>query len=533
MSDLLFNCQHVSKRFGGVHALMNVGFELRAGSVLGLVGENGAGKSTLINILGGMFAADDGAMLLEGHRYAPRDPATAVARGVRIAHQELNLFPNLSLAENLFLDELPTGSFGIRTRMLEGHSRTLLDRVGLAHDPHTAVARLTIGEQQLLEIAKAIRKGAKLVIFDEPTTSLTHREALRLFDIIDQLRREGTGVIYISHQLEDVLRIADDVLILRDGVRQSVSPASSLDVPAVIRQMVGREAVAEAASFSKTTTRSGFITPLPVPVRDRERGYEMASRKNSATSCSQRRDDVALELRQVTRRGVVENISIQIRQGEVVGLAGMLGAGRTELARLAFGLDPLDDGAILLHGEKLAHPTPARCRNRGAAFVSEDRRREGLLLEASVDDNILLAAWPSFSRAGWLRRRSARRAAESCAEALHISGSRDRPARQLSGGNQQKAVFAKWLLRDPKVLILDEPTRGVDVGAKEEIYHVIRRLTAGGAAILLISSEIEELLGLADRIIVLRAGRMVAEFASGEFDREHILAHALGQLKPS
>jgi ABC-type sugar transport system ATPase subunit len=497
------------------------------------VGENGAGKSTLINILGGVFAADEGAMLLEGCSYLPRDPADAAMRGVRIAHQELNLFRNLSLAENLFLDELPAGLFGIQRRLLKERSRTLLDRVGLPHDPRTPVERLTIGEQQLLEIAKSVRTGAKLVIFDEPTTSLTQREASRLFEIINQLRREGAGVIYISHQLEDVLRIADNVLILRDGVRQSVSPASSLDVPAMIRQMVGRETVAEAASFSETATRTGFITPRPVPVRDRERGCEMTSRKNSGTSSSQPRDEVALELRQVTRWGVVENISLQVRQGEIVGLAGMMGAGRTELARLAFGLDPLDAGAILLHGKMLAHPTPTRCRSIGAAFVTEDRRREGLLLDATLEDNMLLASWPSFSRAGWLRRRSARRAAAKCAEALHIGGSRERPVRQLSGGNQQKAVFAKWLLREPNVLILDEPTRGVDVGAKEEIYHIIRRLTAGGAAILLISSEIEELLGLADRIIVLRAGRQVAEFAHSEFDRELILAHALGQVRRS
>jgi ABC-type sugar transport system ATPase subunit len=244
-------------------------------------------------------------------------------------------------------------------------------------------------------------------------------------------------------------------------------------------------------------------------------------------------NDVALELRGVTRRGAVEDVNLRVHRGEIVGLAGMMGAGRTELARLIFGLDPLDAGSIMLNGRMLEHPTPARCKEQAAAFVTEDRRSEGLLLGASVDDNILVAVWPQFSRAGWLRSGKAGRAAAQIAEALRLSGSRQRPVHHLSGGNQQKTVFAKWLLREPQLLILDEPTRGIDVGAREEIYQIMRRLTAAGTAILLISSEIEELLGLADRILVLRAGRLVQEFFHCQFDREHILAYALGQVGPS
>jgi ABC-type sugar transport system ATPase subunit len=244
-------------------------------------------------------------------------------------------------------------------------------------------------------------------------------------------------------------------------------------------------------------------------------------------------DEVALRLRNVTRRGVIEDINLTVRRGEIVGLAGMMGAGRTELARIIFGLDPLDTGQIILSDGEIVHPTPAHCLDRRAAFVTEDRRGEGLLLGANVNDNILLAAWPSFSRAGWLQRSQASRAAAHIADALRIGGSRLRAVRHLSGGNQQKTVLAKWLLREPRLLMLDEPTRGIDVGAKAEIYQIVRRLTSAGAAILLISSEIEELLGLADRIIVLRAGRTVQEFARPEFDREQILSHALGQATPS
>jgi ABC-type sugar transport system ATPase subunit len=498
VSTPLFECRQVSKRFGGIHALRSVDFSLAPGSVLGLVGENGAGKSTLINILGGVLPPDDGAMLLEGNNYLPQSPADAAMHGVRIAHQELNLFPNLSLAENLFLDRLPAGPLGIRCTALRRQAREILDRVGLNHDPSTPTEQLASGERQLLEIAKALRGGSKLVIFDEPTTSLTQTESNRLFEIIARLRVQGLGIIYISHQLNDVLRLADDVLVLRDGARQSLAPARSMNVPAMIRQMVGRE------------------VDQVFPARSGEP-----------------QNEVALELRGVTRRGAIEDVNLRVHRGEIVGLAGMMGAGRTELARLIFGLDPLDAGSIVLNGRTLAHATPARSREHGAAFVTEDRRSEGLMLGASVDDNILVAAWPQFSRAGWLRSGKAGQAAAQIAEALRISGSLRRPVRQLSGGNQQKTVFAKWLLREPKILILDEPTRGIDVGAKEEIYQIIRRLTAEGTAILLISSEIEELLGLADRIVVLRAGRLAQEFAYSQFDRERILAHALGQKVPS
>jgi ABC-type sugar transport system ATPase subunit len=417
---------------------------------------------------------------------------------VRIAHQELNLFPNLSLAENLFLDRLPTGPLGIRSAALHRQTRELLERVGLLHDPTTTVDQLAVGERQLLEIAKALRGGSKLVIFDEPTTSLTQPESERLFEIIGQLRAQGLGIIYISHQLNDVLRLADDVLVLRDGVRQAHAPASSMSVSMMIRQMVGRKVE-----------------------------HVFPARSNPP------QNDVALELRGVTRRGVVEDVSLRVHRGEIVGLAGMMGAGRTELARLIFGLDALDRGSIVVDGRSLERPTPARSRDRGVAFVTEDRRSEGLLLNASVNDNILVAAWPRFSRAGWLRRDMADNAAAQIAEALRLGGSRLRPVRQLSGGNQQKTVFAKWLLREPRLLILDEPTRGIDVAAKEEIFQLLRRLTEDGAAILLISSEIEELLRLADRILVLRAGRLVQEFSQSEFDRERILAHAIGQEVPS
>ncbi len=490
----LLECRKIRKAFAGVRVLKDVDLQLASGQVLGLVGENGAGKSTMMNILGGVLPADDGAMLLSGTPYAPRNPAQAAAAGVRIVHQELNLFPNLSVAENLFLDRIPRAPWGIRRTTLSNQSREILRQVNLDRDPWTPVAQLSTGERQLVEIAKALGAGAKLIVFDEPTTSLTQPEAARLFAIIDNLRGRGLGVIYISHQLDDVLRLANDVLVLRDGVRQACGPAQAFTIPLLIQQMIGREL--------------DHVFP--------ERRAAIG-------------EEIVLQLRNVSRRGVVDDVSLEVRSGEILGIAGMMGAGRSELARLAFGLDPLDAGTVQLGGDMLAVPTPARTVKKGVALITEDRRDDGLLLNASVDDNMLLASWRDHACAGWLRRRAAKRAAAAMADSLKIGGALDRPVVQLSGGNQQKAIFARWLLRKPRCLILDEPTRGVDVGAKDEIYRLIRRLTDAGTAILLISSEIEELLGLADRVAVMRAGRMVGEFARAEFDRERVLACALGQ----
>jgi len=302
------------------------------------------------------------------------------------------------------------------------------------------------------------------------------------------------GVIYISHQLDDVMRLADDVLVLRDGVRQACGPASVFTIPLLIQHMIGREL--------------DHVYP--------ERGAAIG-------------EEIVLQLRNVSRRGVVDNVSLQVRSGEILGIAGMLGAGRSELARLAFGLDPLDAGTVLFSGEALALLTPGRAVARGGALITEDRRDDGLLMNASVEDNVLLASWRDYAFGGWLRRRAAKRGAAAMADSLKIGGSLHRPVGQLSGGNQQKAIFARWLLRKPRCLILDEPTRGIDVGAKDEIYRLIRRLTDAGTGILLISSEIEELLGLADRIVVMRAGRLAGEFDRAEFHRERVLACALGQ----
>jgi ABC-type sugar transport system ATPase subunit len=493
MSDILLDCRHLTKRFGGVRALNAVDLTLRAGQVLGLVGENGAGKSTLINILGGVFPPDDGEMTLAGSAYRPRHPAEAVRRGVSVVHQELNLFPNLTIAENLFLNDLPRGLFGLDRRALHASARAFLERVRLKHDPDTLVERLSPGERQLVEIARALRERARLVILDEPTTSLTQPETERLFEIVADLRRHGIALVYISHNLDDVLRLADVIAVLRDGALVAEESRSDSSAAALIRLMVGRPI-------------DRLFPPRPAPTTAK----------------------AVLEVKNLCRRGVLNEVTFQIRHREVLGIAGLMGSGRTELCRALFGLDPVNSGEIHIQGQRLASPSPARCMARGMAFLTEDRRDEGLLLDATIDENITLASLRRFSRFGFLSNRDLRCASGPMADTLGIGGPRTRAARLLSGGNQQKTVLAKWLLREPTIFLLDEPTRGVDIGAKAEIYEIINRLTGRGAGVLLVSSEIEELLGLSDRILVMRAGGLRGEFTRPSFQREAILQVALG-----
>ena len=431
-----------------------------------------------MNILGGVFPADEGDMALAGSVYRPRDPAEAARCGVSFVHQELNLFPNLTIAENIFLNDLPRSRLGLDRRALHARARVFLERVRLKHDPHTPVERLSAGERQLVEIARALRERARLLVLDEPTTSLSQPETERLFEIVADLRGEGIALVYISHNLNDVLRLADTIAVLRDGALVAEGPRSGFSAADLIRQMVGRP-----------------IERL-FPSRAAPAGTE-----------------VLLEAIGLCRRGALRDITFQVRTGEVLGIAGLMGSGRTELCRAVFGLDPLDDGEIRIRGERLARPSPARCMTRGMAFLTEDRREEGLLLDATIDDNIALASLKRFDRFGFVSNRKIQDDSERMAGALAIAGSRRRSARMLSGGNQQKVVLAKWLLREAVLFLLDEPTRGVDIGAKAEIYEIMNRLTARGAGILLVSSELEELLGLSDRILVMRGGMLRGEFA--------------------
>ncbi len=490
---------NIEKSFFGVKVLKGVSFAVKPGQTVGIVGENGAGKSTLRNILGGNLRPDAGELRLNGQPYAPPSPRAAELAGVAFIHQELNLFANLTIAENIFIGGFPRRArwlpFIDRRKMRE-RTRELLQEVNLAQSPDTPIERLSAGERQLVEIAKALAGDARLIIFDEPTTSLTARETERLFAIMGQLRARGISMVYISHSLGHVLKLCDAVVVLRDGAVVGNEPASQFTLERMVSLMVGRA-----------------ITQL-YPRRD-----------------TQPTDAVALDVRGLAQPGIARAITFQLRRGEILGVSGLMGSGRSELARILFGLDPCAAGEIRLNGQLLNGLTPRDRIARGLAFLTEDRRAEGLCMEAAIGDNVALVAWPRFVRtwAHFVNAAAVRAAVGTIRQAVKLTPSaRDQQAvKTLSGGNQQKVVLAKWLLNEPKVFILDEPTRGIDVGAKHEIYRLINELAARGAAVLMISSEVEELIGMCDRILVMGGGAIRDTVEPHQFDRERILRAAL------
>jgi ribose transport system ATP-binding protein len=487
----------VRKSFRAVPVLRDVNVAISAGEVLGLVGENGAGKSTLMNILGGTLLADAGSMRVDGRPYVPRTPADARTAGIAFVHQELTLFPNLTIAENLQLVCFPlrTGGPWIDRAASRDRAVRSLQRVGLLRSPDTRVEQLSAGERQLVEIARALDADARVLILDEPTTSLGGSERDRLHGLVRELRAAGLSIVYISHELKDVLRECDRVSVLRDGVVVATGHAGDLTVDSLVRHMVGRE-----VQELYPTRRS---TPAVEPV---------------------------LEVRRVTGPGSVTAISLTIHRGEIVGLFGLMGAGRSEFARVLFGLDRQTSGQIVLEGVPL-RDGPAPRIAQGLAFVTEDRHSDGLCLEASVADNLALPSLRTFSRPplGILHLKAIARAVREVSAEVCLTGNSDvgTPVARLSGGNQQKVVLGKWLLTRPRVLILDEPTRGIDIGARAEIYQLLHRLVGEGTGLLVISSDLDELIGLCDRILVMRQGGISAGFLADSFDREDLLRAAL------
>jgi ribose transport system ATP-binding protein len=500
MSDVLLKASGLNKSFFGVPVLRDVGFEVRRRAVLGLVGENGSGKSTTMNILGGVLPKDSGRVELGGEEVAPTSSRDALALGVAFIHQELSLFPNLSVEENIFLDHFPR-RFGrlpfIDRRSLRDRAKKALELVDLQVSPMMPVMRLPQGERQLVEIAKALSRQARLIIFDEPTTSLTSRETERLFEIIGRLRAQGISIIYISHILGDVMRLCDDIAVLRDGQVVGRGPRVDFTIERLVTLMVGRT-----------------IDRL-FPEREPSAGPR----------------NTAMSVRGVSQPGIVKNVSFDLKLGEVLGVSGLMGSGRSELARIIFGLDPYSEGEIRVGDAKLPPLAPRAAMDRGMAFLTEDRRGEGLMMEASITDNIVLPSLVERSSGfvQWLNPAELGEAARGMAERVRVNAKAiDRTAvRTLSGGNQQKVVIAKWLLRAPSIFILDEPTRGIDVGAKYEVYKIINEMVAAGAAILFISSEIEELIGMADRIMVMGRGEVRGFYERASFDRETLMSAAL------
>jgi ribose transport system ATP-binding protein len=492
----LLELKALTKRFPGVTALDSVDFVVAQDEIHALVGENGAGKSTLIKVLSGTYAADAGQMEFCGTAYRPKSPLDALQAGIRVVYQEFNLLPYLSVAENLLFDRLPR-RHGVLLdyRSLYERSAGLLKQVGLDVDPRTRVERLGVAQRQLLEIGKALSSASKLLILDEPTATLTPREIGRLFKIIRDVRASGVSVIYVSHHLNEIFDLCDAVTVLRNGRHVASLAVAETSPPQIVRLMVGRQ-LAEALATDRTAARAS-------------------------------KGAVALRVQDLRVHGNPHGLSLAVQYGEIVGLAGLVGSGRTELLRAIFGADRPDSGEIYRDGRRVSVDNPGDAVRRGICLLTENRKEEGLILPMPVGPNLTLTDFSRISRAGLLRSGAEKSVTQDFVGKLDMKiASLEQPARDLSGGNQQKLVIAKWLYRDAAVLMLDEPTRGIDVGAKAEIHHLLRRLAAQGKAILFVSSEIPELVAMCDRILVLWRGQFAGEVHRNEFDEEQILSLA-------
>ncbi len=486
--------REISKSFPGVKALDRASLEVRAGECRALVGENGAGKSTLMKILAGALLPDAGEIFIGGRPAGIDSPLSARARGVSMIYQELNLLPELTVAENIFLGREFNTRLGLldRRRMIED-SRRWLGRLHQDIDPRLLTRDLPLAQQQMVEIAKALALEARIMIMDEPSSILTDRELEELFGLMSRLKGEGMALIYISHRLEEIFRICDTVTVMRDGRVISTRPVSEAAQEVLVREMVGREL-------------DRIFPAIKLPS-----------------------EETVLELRNVARPPRLNGVSMQVRRGEIVGLCGLVGAGRTDVARVIFGADHAVRGEILFCGEALSGHGPNDAIRRGIALLTEDRKSQGILPEMTVCANITLADLGRTARAGFISRRTERAQSAQLSEALRIKApSLEAATGNLSGGNQQKTILARWLFTRSSLLIFDEPTRGIDVGAKAEIYQLIVDLAAEGRSILVISSELPEILGLCHRIYVMRGGQIAGEFRRSEATQEILLAAAMG-----
>jgi ribose transport system ATP-binding protein len=483
----------IRKAFPGVVALDGVNFDLRAGEVHVLLGENGAGKSTLMKILSGAYSRDAGEIVLDGRPAAIGSPRDAQALGIATIYQELSLVPQLTVAENILLGHEPSRAGVIDRSTLRQRARRALDEVGLTVDPDRRIDRLGIAEQQMVEVAKALFRRARVLVMDEPTSALTAREIERLFAVIRRVTHGGVAVVYISHRMRELAEIGTRVTVLRDGRAVGTFALSDVSFDALVRLMANRD------------VRDHF------PRRRGTRGSEL------------------LRLEHVCGASGVNDVSLTVRRGEIVGLAGLLGAGRTELARIIFGADPAVRGRVVVNGRDVTPGSPRDAIAAGIGFLPEDRKHQGLVLTRSVCENIGLPNLARWSRIGIVSDVRQRAAAERWVADLRIkTPSVAEPVARLSGGTQQKVVLARWLAADAGLLVMDEPTRGIDVGAKAEIYELMNRLTEGGAGILMISSELPEVIGMSDRIYVMRHGRIETELEAGVATEERVLQAALG-----
>jgi ribose transport system ATP-binding protein len=492
---VLVRMEGISKGFPGVQALAGCHFELRAGEVHALMGENGAGKSTLMKILAGIVSKDAGSIIYKGAQIEIPSPRAALQRGIAMIHQELNLIPHLTVAQNIWIGREPRRRlrFAVDDREINRRTQHLFDTLRLQLDPRSSVAALTVAKQQLVEIAKALSRSAEVLIMDEPTAVLTETEIEELFRIIRRLRDQGVGIAYISHRLEEIKLLTDRVTVMRDGCSIATFDTPDVGTDQIISLMVGR-------------TLSEARPVLPEGPAG----------------------EVMLEARRLNRGQTIRDVSFQVRRGEILGFAGLVGAGRTEVARAVFGADPLDSGEIAVRGRPVRIKSTRDAVRCGIGYLSEDRKRYGLALDLDVAANIVLGALGRFAdRLGRVRQRQIEQAAERLVGALRIkTPSVQQSVRHLSGGNQQKVVLGKWLTANTDILIFDEPTRGIDVGAKSEIYALLNDLARQGKAIMVISSELPEILRLCHRVVVMCEGRITGELPIGEATQEQIMSYA-------
>jgi ABC-type sugar transport system ATPase subunit len=505
--EVILEARGISKAFPGVQALSGVSLALVKGRLTALLGENGAGKSTLMNIVAGVLQPDAGEIRLAGEPVHFASPREAREAGIAMIYQELNLVPNLTVAENIFLGREPLNRLGlIDTPRMHRDSRRLLDELDLAVAPGTPLGRLRVGQQQIVEIAKAISTRARVLIMDEPTSAITEHETEVLFGIIDSLKRQGVAIAYITHKLEELPRIGDDAVVMRDGRLIDAAPLANLDRKEIVRMMVGRE-------MRQRTSR-----PAAVPVAQ-----------------TLRVRNLALEHPQRPGGWLLKDVDLAVGSGEVLGIFGLMGAGRTELLEALFGLHPRSTaGEVFVDGRPAAFRSPADAIARGVVLAPEDRKLEGLVMGMTVGENLSLACLARHTRFGLVDQAAEEEQVAEAIDGLRIkTPSAREKVRNLSGGNQQKVILGKWLATRPRVLMLDEPTRGIDVNAKDEIYTLIEDLRAGGLAVIVVSSELPEILAIADRIMVLCEGRMTGEFGRGEADVETLMRAALPAGRPA
>lgn len=492
MDSEFFEVKEISKSFPGVKALDHVSMKVRQGEVRALVGENGAGKSTLMKILNGNCKMDSGAILIDGKPVHITNPQKAAEHGISIIFQELNLVDGLSIAENIFAGRLSKNGKLIDWKQLRADAKELLDRIGFKVDPKTEVSKLSIAGKQMVEIAKALSYNARIILMDEPSATLTKSELDTIFDIIRDLKSKGITVIYISHRLEEIFTICDSVSVMRDGHLIDTKPIGEVTRDHIVEMMVGREV---SHTFPKRRPQIG---------------------------------EEVLRVENLRRKGGKASVSFNLRQGEVLGIAGLVGAGRTETMRALFGVDYVAGGTIYIRGQKVDIRSPKSAKKYGIAFLTEDRKAEGLTVDFTVKSNIVMANLKKILSGGFLNGKRENAIADQYIKLINIkTPSRMQKVLNLSGGNQQKVVVAKWLNADSDIIIMDEPTRGIDVGAKLEIYELVNQLVSEGKAVILISSELPEVLGMSDRVLVMRDDAILAELAGDQINAVNVMQYAL------